>query len=263
MLTLVSIFFGLIFFILGTFVGSFLNVLIDRLPRNETLLGRSYCENCKKTLKWIDLIPLLSFLVLKGRCRYCRIKLSYQYLLLEIVTGLFFMFIYLASYPDILLTSYNLLIVSSLIVIFFVDLKFGIIPDKVLIFLVILGLIFNIFINPNLLVINLFTGLGTFLFFLLIFLLTKGKGMGFGDVKFAFVLGLILGFPGIVLSLYVAFLTGGIVGIILILWKKKSMKFAVPFGPFLVFGAIVVLFFSEILIPKITTLLALQNWVLR
>lgn len=274
-----SIFF--IFFI-GLFFGSFLNVLIDRLPRNEKITGRSYCENCKKTLAWKDLIPVISFVYLRGKCRYCKKTLSYQYPILEILTGALFVFTFNFSlngsvlsfnysYLNIVITEffifslfYYLFTVSSFIVIFFADLKYGIIPDKMLFPAVLVAFVY-LLASPFLsqtsfqglmhpIVINFLSAIGAFLFFLAIFILTRGKGMGFGDVKLAFLLGLILGFPGTPLALYIAFLTGGLVGIILILWKKKSLKLAVPFGPFLIIGALISFFFSENIIPKILPL---------
>ncbi|EKD85636.1 MAG: hypothetical protein ACD_37C00671G0018 [uncultured bacterium] len=238
-------------FILGISIGSFLNVLIDRLPKNESINGRSHCDNCKKTLSWADLIPLLSFFLLKGKCKYCRSHLSYQYPLVEFLTGVLFVFtIYYLPITNLstnyLISSiYYLTIVSSLVVVFFTDLKYGIILDKVtfpLVFTVFLWLLFqDITSLPE----HLLSAVGSFIFFLLIFLLTRGKGMGLGDVKFSFVLGLTLGISGTILALYIAFLTGGIIGFILIIWKKKNLKTAVPFGPFLVVGFLISLFFSE------------------
>ncbi len=251
-------------FLIGLFIGSFLNVLIDRLPRNEKITGRSYCESCKKTLTWKDLIPLLSFIYLRGKCRFCKAELSFQYPLLEIITGVMFAFtlfhLPFTNYhlpftvDQILLTIYSLIIVSSFIVIFFADLKYGIIPDKIIFPSVLVTLVY-LFLNLNSLILNhMFSAVGAFLFFLGIFLLTRGKGMGFGDVKLSFLLGLVLGFPGVALALYIAFLTGGFIGIILILWKKKSLKLAVPFGPFLIAGTLISLFFSENIIPRISSL---------
>lgn len=248
----------LLFFLIGLCVGSFLNVLIDRLPRNESILGRSYCENCKKTLKPLDLIPIISFFYLKGKCRYCRSPLSYQYPLIEFLTG--FLFVLTAFYfssgtifppktvqpmADIFQLIYYFSIVSCLVVVFFADLKYGIIPNKIIFPAIIFSLLFLIIFNSHSTLNYLFSGLGAFVFFLALYLLTKGRGMGFGDVKFAFLIGVFLGFPGTFFALYVAFLTGGLVGLILILWKKKKMKYAIPFGPFLVIGVFISLFFQN------------------
>lgn len=238
-------------FILGLFIGSFLNVLADRLPRNETILGRSHCESCKKELKWYDLIPLFSFAYLRGRCRYCSSRLSLQYPIVELVTGALFAFTiyYLPitnSLTSYLVSSiYLLIIVSALIAIFFADLRHGIIPDKI-IFPAVIVSVFYLFLIPNSsFIIHILSALGASLFFFLIYLLTKGKGMGFGDVKLAFLLGLFLGFPATLFALYIAFLTGGLIGFILILWRKKKLKTAIPFGPFLVLGSLLSLFFQS------------------
>lgn len=270
----------LFIFLIGIFIGSFLNVVIDRLPRKEAIArGRSHCEFCKKELGWYDLIPLLSFLMLKGKCRYCHKKLSFYYPIIELTTGVLFAFTYLwisEIYPfglaqgghlpfTIYHLIYYLIIISAFIIIFFEDLKFGIIPDKVvfpaiIVSLAYLFIIYHLSFTPiqSEFIIYLASGIGSFLFFLLLFLITKGKGMGFGDVKLSFLLGLILGFPKIILALYLAFLTGAILGIILIIWRKKrSIKDTIPFGPFLILGTILALFYGDLLIPKIIIFLGL------
>lgn len=245
-------------FIIGLFIGSFLNVLADRLPRGESVVkGRSHCEKCKKNLKWFDLIPLLSFLQLRGKCRYCHTPLSFYYPITELVTGIMFVITYLFvanNFPfatfhlPFISLFYYLFIVSSLIVVFFADLKYGIIPDKIILPAVIISFLYLI-LNTNYLILShLFSAVGACLFFLILFLITKGRGMGFGDVKFAFLMGLILGFPNIIVSLYIAFLTGAIVGIILIVWRKKRIfGTSIPFGPFLVLGTLIAIFYGEIL----------------
>lgn len=259
----------LFFFIPGLSIGSFLNVLIDRLPRGESILGRSYCESCKKTLSWKDLIPVLSFVYLRGRCRYCKTKLSLYYPLVELLTGILFVFtIYYLLITNLstnyLISSiYYLIIVSSLIVIFFADLKYGIIPDKIIFPAIVVSLIYITiptfypqFSNIPLSIFNhLLSAVGALLFFLFIYLIAKGKGMGLGDVKLSFLIGLVLGFPGAVLALYIAFLTGGFIGIILILWKKKTLISAIPFGPFLVIGCGISLFFQDQITQVIMDLL--------
>jgi prepilin signal peptidase PulO-like enzyme (type II secretory pathway) len=251
----------IVVFIIGLFVGSFLNVLADRLPRNESPIGgRSHCENCKKTLAWYDLIPLASFISLKGKCRYCHTSLSIYYPIIEIITGVLFVLSFLFVNRDssmyhvlsIKYTSellYYLFIVSSLIIVFFADLKYGIIPDKVIFPAIIISLAYVI-LNTYY-IIPILSAVGAFLFFLFLFLITKGRGMGFGDVKFAFLMGLFLGFPNIVVALYIAFLTGAIVGCILIVWRKKKMLgSSIPFGPFLVAGSLMAIFFGDFLIQN-------------
>lgn len=279
----------LFIFIIGLFVGSFLNVLADRLPRGEAVIkGRSRCEKCKKTLKWYDLIPLLSFIFLKGRCRYCKARLSFYYPTIEFVTGVLFAiaaYYILNNFQFLILNFYSifnfkflftlfyyLFIVSSLIVVFFADLKYGIIPDKI-VFPTIVIVSLYLFINHSSLtrlqmpsaladggqVLNhLLSAASAGLFFLLLSLIKirKHSAMGFGDVKFAFLMGLVLGFPNIVVSLYVAFLTGAIVGIILIIWRKKKLEGAtISFGPFLVLGTFAALFWGGIILQKVMQVL--------
>ncbi len=244
------------FFILfGLFVGSFLNVLIDRLPREETVLsGRSHCEFCKHKLDWYDLIPLVSFVLLKGKCRYCRTPLSFYYPIVEMTTG----FLFVLSYVFLPLTFiyYYLFLISTLIVIFFIDLKYGIIPDKILFPAIFVSLPYLFIIHYSLLIIHIASALGAFVFFFLLHLLTRGRGMGFGDVKFVILMGLVLGFPGIVIGLYIAFLTGAIISLILVAWGKKKLRGStVPFGPFLVFGMLVSLFWGNVILGFLQNLL--------
>jgi leader peptidase (prepilin peptidase) / N-methyltransferase len=243
-------------FIFGLAVGSFLNVLADRLPREETVIkGRSHCEKCKKNLKWCDLIPLLSFIFLKGKCRYCKTHLSFYYPFVELVTGTLFLITTIfilknsqsptVNSQSLISLAYYLYIVSSLIVIFFADLKYGIIPDKVVFPAILISIIYLVFNNSYLLFPNFLSAISACLFFLSLFLITKGRGMGFGDVKFAFLMGLILGYPNIIISLYIAFLTGAIIGCILIIWKRKKLfGTSIPFGPFLVAGTFLALFWG-------------------
>lgn len=258
-------------FVLGLFIGSFLNVLADRLPREESVIkGRSHCEECKKKLAWFDLIPLLSFVYLKGRCRYCRARLSLYYPIVELTTGAMFVLVLLflphesikhqaLSIKYIWELIYYLFIVSSLVVVFFADLKYEIIPDKIVFPTAIVSVIYLIFNTQYLILPHLLSALGACLFFLALYFGTRGRGMGLGDVKFAFLMGLILGFPNIVVSLYIAFLTGAIIGIILILWRRKKIRGAtIPFGPFLVLGTLSTLFWGEIIIQKIMSVLALH-----
>lgn len=255
----------IIFFILGLFIASFLNVLVDRLPREESVIrGRSHCEKCKKELVWYDLIPLLSFIFLKGKCRYCKAKLSFYYPIIELTTGIMFALVFYSfgimnHELKIMDLGYYLFLICSLIVIFFADLKYGIIPDKIVFPTIVVSFIYLFLIHNSLFLIHFLSAIGASLFFLFLFLITKGRGMGFGDVKFAFLMGLILGFPNIVVSLYIAFLTGAIVGVILIIWRKKRMFGAsIPFGPFLAIGTFSAIFWGGIIFQKVISMLGLH-----
>lgn len=231
-------------FILGLCVGSFLNVLIDRLPKGEQVFwGRSYCDSCRQPLSWYDLIPLVSFILLGRRCRYCRALISWQYPVVELATAILF----LASFQFLELGAlvYLLLVVSGLIVIFFTDLKYRIIPDQVVIFLGVTSLLFLFFSHQPSTINHLLSAVTMFLIFLLLAFITHGRGMGLGDVKFAAVMGLTLGFPKIFIAFYLSFLTGAIFSLILIILGKKTMKSTIPFGPFLVASTMVSLFCGE------------------
>ena len=232
---------------MGLVIGSFLNVVIYRLPRGLGFVrGRSFCPKCKHKINWFDNVPVISFLILKGHCRFCGKRISWQYPLVELLTGVLFYLSYLSH-----LSFLSCLFICGLIVIFFVDLEHQIIPDEIVIPLSILFLVYFLMTNPQLLITNyLITALISFLFLYFIFLLTKGKGMGFGDVKLAFLMGLVLGFPKIVVAFYLAFLTGAFIGVILILLGKAKLKQKIAFGPFLVFGTIFSLLWGE----KIVTL---------
>lgn len=246
---------ALVLFIFGLFIGSFLNVVIDRLPRGESFWsGRSYCEACHHTLSGLDLIPLFSYLALRGKCRYCHIPLSIQYPLLEAITGIVFALSYIFSPKNSLLDIIFFLIIASvLIIVFFIDLFEGIIPFVIIIPATILTFLYLLATKiPSDVLISFLTALGASGFFLALFLGTKGKGMGFGDVVYAFFMGLLLGFPNTILGLYIAFLTGAAISLILILRKRKRLRGStIPFGPFLVLGTYSALIWGNLIVNHI------------
>lgn len=223
--------------------------------------GRSYCPHCRHALSWKDLFPLFSFLFLGGKCRYCKEKISWQYPAVEALTGLIFLLTF--NFQAALTVVYLLIIICFLIIIFIYDLKHYIIPDKVLFPAIIIVLIYRMLIflesnhwklidNGSLKIDNfqslsgpIFSAIGASAFFLAIFLVSRGKWMGFGDVKLAFFMGLFLGFPSILLALFLSFFFGAIMGVGLIFAKKKKLKSEIPFGPFLIAGTFVALFYGE------------------
>lgn len=252
-------------FLFGLNIGSFLNVLIDRLPRGEQVLkGRSYCDRCKHKLAWYDLVPIISWLTLGGRCRHCHSPISGYYPTVELLTGVLFVFVsihlrgvspasnagllHLEGVSAFLPLAYYFFIISVLIVVFFADLKYQIIPDQVVYPAIVISLFFSILQlpppsrSPYVHLEGVLTALGAGLFFLAVVLATRGRGMGVGDVKLAALMGLILGFPKIIIALYLAFLTGAAIGVILILTGKKRFGQHIPFGPFLVISTLVALF---------------------
>lgn len=230
-------------FIMGLCIGSFLNVVIDRVPRNQSIVGgRSYCDSCHHQLNWYDLLPILSFLMLKGHCRYCGNKIYWQNPLVELLTGTFFLLIYfvlpLNSFNNIIFLIYSLIIISICIVVALIDFKYGIIPNKIVVFSFIVSATYIIYSGAWL--DHLIAALAAFVLFLLLVLVTRGKGMGIGDIKFAAFMGLSLGLASLIVSLYIAFLTGALVAIILVISKRKKFQGGkIPFGPFLALGTAV------------------------
>ena len=246
----------LIIFVLGLMVGSFLNCVIYRLetkqnffagrPRRETsfLRGRSFCPHCKHTLSWGDLLPILSFLFLRGKCRYCRGKISWQYPLVELATGILFALCFLFHLPWIIY-----IIAPFLIVIFVYDLKHYLIPDKVIYPAIGLAFIYNLLrlnLEAGRFGLDVFwSALGAAAFFGAVVLMSRGKWMGIGDIKLAFLIGLVLGWPQTLVALFLAFFLGAIIGIGLIISGKKKLSSEVPFGPFLVAGTFLALFCGQ------------------
>jgi len=253
-------------FILGLAVGSFLNVVIFRLESGEKIVNsRSKCLRCGHILAWYDLIPVLSFIFLKGKCRYCNGKISWQYPAVELSTAILFVLItnyklqitnyeHLISniqYP-ILSLLFWFFIISSLIIIFVYDLKHYIIPDRIVYPAIIIAIGFNLFNNIQYPISNILSVFNFLIpavvaggFFYTIVAITKGKGMGGGDVKLAFLMGLILGWPLITFSVFLSFILGSLVGIYLILTGRKKMKSMIPFGPFLILGTFIGLFWGK------------------
>jgi leader peptidase (prepilin peptidase) / N-methyltransferase len=248
-------------FILGLCVGSFLNVLVYREAEDEGfLLGRSYCDACKKKLSWYENIPLLSYIFLRGCCKGCGRKISLQYPLVELLTGVQFVWIYFLLRGNLAFFSrfegfYSFLslflyfgIGACLLAIFVADIKYFIIPDSAIFLAVILSF-FKLWADYR------YTGMIDFstlpsavltaLFFLFLVLATKGRGMGVGDIKLGFLMGLLLGFPEILAALFTAFLTGALVGVILILTGKKGLKSKIAFGPFLILGTVISLIYGQ------------------
>jgi prepilin signal peptidase PulO-like enzyme (type II secretory pathway) len=263
-----------ILFFFGTAIGSFLGVVVDRMSSRESIWkGRSHCDHCRHNLHAFDLIPVFSFFLLGRNCRYCKAQLSWFYPLVELLTGASFV---LAFYNALHISLYffsgfqsplliefigtiisDWALISSLIVIAFTDIRYGIIPFKIVIFalsIIIVHILFSFFVlgiaTPLLSL--LLSAFGTATFFFFLFSVTKGRGMGFGDVVYAFLMGFALGFPNILLGLYIAFISGAVVSLALVLLKKKHLRGGtIPFGPFLVLGTIVCLLWGDYLIKII------------
>ena len=232
-------------FIFGTIIGSFLNVVICRHGTGRSLGGRSKCAVTGKTLKWFELIPIFSFLIQGGRSRYSKSKISLQYPLVELATGLTFAVLFckllpLASHCGVFVASllFYFAIFSFLILIFVYDLRHKMIPDAFLYPLMTLAfagaLFLPVYSSPTL--VSLLAGPILALPLIFIFLITRGKGMGFGDVLLVIPFGWMLGLSGGLAALLLSFWIGAIVGVTLMITGEKKMKSEIPFGPFLILG---------------------------
>lgn len=285
---------------IGLAIGSFLNSVIYRLENDIPIFKfntRSICPNCKKNLKWFELIPLISFLIQKGKCHGCEQKISWQYPIVEIATGLLFLSIFNFQFPifnqllnllapfaveTFKLLNFNFLIhnslfiiqtiylfvVSNLLILIFVfDFKYYIIPNQFVYSLIIISFIYDIFnslflipnslfnkfqiLNSNFYFLNSKLGSAIFialifsLFFLSLTLVSRGRWMGMGDAKLVFFMGLFLGWPNIILALFSAFLLGTAVSLPLVFLNKKTFQSQIPFGPFLIIGTFIALFWPQ------------------
>lgn len=290
-------------FTIGTVLGSFVKALADRSLNNKLFWGRSYCPHCKHILQWYDLLPVISYLSLSGKCRYCHKKIGVEYLLVEIAMGVLVGFLFwqafqnfnfhLSSFPlplarfafggltlFLLDLIFKTFFVSVLAALFLTDLKKMLLPDRITLPAIVIGMIFIIIITVIKIIFlysylsqtrvgqlllpphgdyfqrhalvaagPLFGGilmeliLGGFFYFLII--ITRGKGIGGGDVKLGAFMGLMLGFPQSILAVILGFLSGAIFALSLIFAGKKQFGQSIAFGPFLVIGALVALFWGD------------------
>ena len=234
-------------FLFGAAIGSFSNVCIYRLPKKLSIISPpSQCPNCGKSISPFDNIPIISFILLRGRCRYCQSPISWRYPIVELITGLIFLSLYLNFRISPQFFIYALLC-TSLIIIAFIDLEHKIIPDVITLPGIIIGLTLSLTM-PHITLINSIKGLliGGGLFYA-IAIISRG-GMGGGDIKLIAMVGSFLGWKNVLLTIFLGSLFGSIVGIVLIILKKKNRKDMVPFGPFLSLGAIISIFFGRDLI---------------
>ncbi len=223
----------LLFFLIGCVAGSVANAVIYRLPRNISWVnGKSICENCKHTLTGKDLIPVISYLTLGGKCRYCRKPIGLKAIFLEIGMGLGFMFLGNSfSVQAIVLCA----VFWITIVIAVIDAETKLVSEALVIAWAILIVVSNIITTGQ--ITNNISGLAVGVGVIGgIWLFTKGRGMGFGDVEIAAVMGLWLGWPRIVPALWIAFVSGAAVGMMFLVRGKAKMKTEIAFGPFLLIG---------------------------
>ena len=238
-----------IIFILGLIIGSFSNVCIYRIPKNESIVfPASHCPNCHTPIKAIDNIPILSFLLLKGKCRKCGEKISIRYPVVEFLTGAIYLLIFLI-YGRSYQTLIYALLSSALIIISFIDLDVQIIPDEISLPGIVIGLALS-FIVPYISYLNSLLGIiagGGIIFLIALagLAIFKKEAMGGGDVKLSAMIGAFIGWKYIIVSLFIGFFIGAIAGILLILLKIRNRDDLVPFGPFIVLGSFITLLWGE------------------
>jgi leader peptidase (prepilin peptidase) / N-methyltransferase len=256
-----DIFLLFILTLLGLIFGSFISALSYRLVNGISIFkGRSFCDQCKKQIRWFDNIPIFSFYFLKGKSACCKELISLRYPLIEFATTVIFFitgFVLIHSgnsenpvyiWHKLLGFSAlpNLLFISVfLITIFVTDFEKKLILDSCIFIPLAITLLLIIFFNPDYTYANLFLAFASASFFLLIHLLTKGRGMGLGDVKLVLIPPLILGWPYTIIWLFLSFIIGAVVGVILILLGKAKFGKQIPFGPFLIISYFIVLFWGE------------------
>lgn len=271
--------FWLILFVFGLAIGSFLNVVAGRYDGERSLFnpapisGRSYCPHCKRTLRWFELVPLVSFIIQGGKCRRCAAPIGFQYPVAELISGLIFMLVPLrilavsgvGGFLFMGLSFFWIALFEILFLMSLIDIRLGVIPDELNGFLCILGLFSGIFMVGYLGLANhslfgVFAGIfgmqGNYwinhltaaifggAFFGLLIVITRGKGMGMGDLKLAVPLGFFLGWPDILFATAFAFVIGAVIGLVTIAVGKRTMKGSLPFGPFFALGATVVFLFG-------------------
>jgi leader peptidase (prepilin peptidase) / N-methyltransferase len=245
----------ILFFILGAIFGSFLNCMIYRIHKEKSILGRSFCLSCNKTLEFLDLIPIFSYIFLRGKCRYCKSKFSIEHFLVEFISGSLFAFGYWFFFSsgfwayENLITSYAfyLLLTFLLSFIFIYDLKYYLIVDVVVYVGIFLSIVFNVIIGKNIFSILYGVILGL-CFFGVQYLISKGRWLGSGDILLGVLMGSLLGFKITIVALMICYFVGSIIGVFFLTLKKKKMDSRIPLGPFIAFATLVCFLFGEQLV---------------
>jgi leader peptidase (prepilin peptidase)/N-methyltransferase len=235
----------------GLCIGSFLNVVIYRLPLGQSLATPpSRCRNCGYSLRWFDNIPVLSWVLLRGRCRKCGVGVSWQYPLVELITAALFVLVVWLTPPGPLLAS-RLLLVSILIALFGIDLEHQILPNVITLPGIVIGLLFSLIAPPGIrdAVIGALVGAGILYGIAAAYYLwRREEGMGMGDVKMLAMLGAFLGWKAVLVTLVLASFSGALIGMAMMAVQRGGMKYALPFGTFLALGALAAMFVGDPLI---------------
>ena len=246
--------YDILLFFLGLIIGSFLNVVIYRWPRNESIsYPSSHCVKCNHTIKWYDNIPVISYIFLKGKCRNCFEKISVRYPLVELITGVMFLITYkLTGFNYELIINLSLTIIF--IIIIFYRYRSHIIPDSMSLSIFILSIVLIIIKVPNQIeydyisnIIGFIIGFSSLFLIRFIFqlLYIKKEAMGFGDVKLFAALGLLLGLQNIILSFIISFVLAALIEVILIGLKYRNRESEIAFGPYLILGSFMAYYYGE------------------
>lgn len=250
--------------VVGANFGSFVQAIALRCINQKSFSGRSQCPECKIKLQVADLFPIISYLYLGGKCRYCHKPIAKSYLLVEVVMAIIVAILFIQFLPplnDLLYPNYytylslgdilfKLFVICVLVILFIIDLKIGLLPDRITYPAIVFASFYLISVAAvtsvwTPLIWSFLSGVIAAGFFAMLIILTRGRGMGWGDVKYVLFLGLALGFPDIVAAIFLAFLLGAIVAIFLLILGKKRFGQTIPFGPFLSLGALLVILWGE------------------
>lgn len=232
--------------LIGLAIGSFINVIVARSRTGEKVtLGRSRCPYCRTRLRWYDLLPLVSFLWLHGRCRYCQKKISWQYPIVEAVTGAGFFLLTLLFADNFILGGWLIVLFSLLVLIASYDARYLVIPDWAVALL--LGWVVSgqLIFQRGTIGMSVIAGLALASFFLLLFSISRGRWLGGGDVKLAAVLGFWVGWPAVLVLFGAAYITGGLSAALALTLGWAKPKSQIAFGPFLILGALVAFLWGE------------------
>ena len=228
--------------VLGLAVGSFLNVCIYRLPRGESLVTpASRCPKCGRPLRWFDNIPVISWVLLRGRCGQCHAAISVQYPIIEIVTAVVWVMVALLTPPGWLLAS-RLILGTALIVLFMIDLEHQLLPNAITLPGIVVGLALSFVAPPGPVdsLIGIAVGGGVlYAIAAAYYFLRKEEGMGMGDVKMLAMIGAFLGWRAVLLTLVLSSFAGAVLGVVIMAWRRGDLRYALPFGTFLALAAFV------------------------
>jgi len=242
----------IIIFVIGAVIGSFLNVCIYRVPRNLSIISpASRCPSCNMPIKFYDNIPFLSYILLGGKCRVCKAGISFRYPLVELLNAVLFVFVVWRFGFAWHTVIYGILC-SALVVITFIDLDFQIIPDVITLPGIFIGIVAGSLLMPDPFIRNSLLGFKASVIGLLaggglfyaIAVLSRG-GMGGGDIKMMAMVGALMGWKSVLLTIFLGSLTGAVFGIFLMISKGKGRKTKIPFGPFLALGTVITLFYGQ------------------